>query len=247
MSGARNKLSKKAWLRVYRLTGLLTAVSVVLSVVITNALMETFSAGINVPGLMVAIIMPFLLGTPAIGFVLFKHEQLRAANKRLEQLATTDWLTGCLNRGAFTANVSAQLAATNDTGALLVIDVDYFKSINDRFGHDRGDDALRLIARALTGSLQPGDLLGRLGGEEFGLFIPHANEAIAAQRAEAARQAVARLGFLADGELCSLSVSVGGAAFAGVTDFRTLYRRADDYLYRAKAAGRDCVAVTTAA
>lgn len=247
MTGARRTLSKHAWLRVYRVTGLLSAVSVVLSIVFTNLVMESFSAGINVAGLMVSIFTPLLLGTPAIGFIMFRQEQLRDANTRLERMASTDWLTGCLNRGAFTAAVSAILLEPVVRGALLVVDVDYFKAINDRFGHDRGDDALKLIANALARGVGDGAILGRLGGEEFGVFLPQADDETAGRAAEAIRTEVSQIGLVAEGERHPLSVSVGGATFHGPSDFRTLYRLADDFLYQAKAAGRDRVALSSAA
>ncbi len=234
-------------LRIYRVTGILTAVSVIASVVVTNLIMETFSAGINVPGLITAIIMPVLLGTPALAIIMFKHEQLRVANEQLQQLAATDWLTGCLNRGAFTRRVSQALTAATASGALLIIDIDHFKTINDNHGHDQGDDALRLIAHTFTSLCAPPNLVGRLGGEEFGIFLPGATESEASNWAEAIRDAVARLSFCANGRHCPLSVSVGVAVFQGRTDFRTLYRRADTGLYRAKSAGRDRIEIAAAA
>lgn len=247
MSRARRTLSRPAWLRVYRLTGLLSAVSVVLSIIFTNLIMETFSAGINVPGLMVSIFTPLLLGTPLIGIILYKQEQLREANSRLERLASTDWLTGCLNRGAFTAEVTRLLGQPRTYGAMLVVDVDHFKTVNDRLGHDRGDDVLKLIAEALARAVGADALLGRLGGEEFGIFLPQADDKAARKIAETIRDAVARIGLVFEGRSYPLSISVGGATFEGPSDFRSLYRLADDFLYRAKAAGRDRVALSSAA
>lgn len=247
MTGANSKLSRRSWLRVYRGTGLLTAISVVLSIIITNVIMETFSAGINVAGLSVSILMPLILGGPAIAFILFKQEQLRAANEQLQKIASTDWLTGCLNRYAFTSRVSADLSVPNAFGALLVVDVDHFKRINDHHGHDLGDEALRLIAEKLARSIDGNDLLGRIGGEEFGIYLPRADAARASHMAETLRDAIASISFIAGGEHCPLSISVGGAGFAGPTAFRDLYRQADAYLYQAKAAGRDRIAVAAAA
>jgi diguanylate cyclase (GGDEF)-like protein len=247
MSGAILRLSRRSKLRVYRVTGFLTAISIVVSIATTNFIMETFSAGINIPGLMTAIVIPMLLGTPAIGIIMFKHEQLRAANEQLQRLAATDWLTGCLNRGAFTNRVSHALTEPSASGALLILDVDHFKAINDNHGHDRGDDALRLIARTFTSVCGPQTLVGRVGGEEFGIFLPGASGADASHWAETIRKAITQLTFRPTGGHCPLSVSVGVATFQGRTDFRTLYRRADAGLYRAKSAGRDRIEIATAA
>lgn len=247
-NGANIRLDSQAWLRVYRATGLLTSLAIVLSVVMTNLIMETFSEGINVQGLMVAIVTPLTLAGPSIGFILFRQEQLRVANTKLQKLATYDWLTGCFNRGAFTHEVSETLeAAASRTSALLVIDVDNFKTINDSHGHDRGDDALRLIAGTLqqvVGSAVP---VGRLGGEEFAIFLADTTNQEAGSIAEKLRSAVARLAFVTEGNGCPLSVSIGGAIFTGATDFRTLYRMADACLYQAKAEGRNRVALVDAA
>lgn len=234
-------------MRVLRRTTLLTAMSVLLSVICSKFILETFSAGINVQGLVVSVLMPLVLGGPAIGIILFKQEQLRAANERLRHLASIDWLTGRLNRFAFTGRVSAALNGSTARGALLVVDVDHFKRLNDRHGHDTGDEALRLIADRLTATLADADVIGRLGGEEFGIYLPGAGGDRAGRVAEALRNAVASLTFIADGEHCPLSISVGGATFEGPVEFRQLYRQADSFLYQAKAAGRDRIAVAAAA
>jgi len=247
MTGLNSRLPRQAWLRIYRITGGLTALSVALSVILTNAIMETFSAGINLQGLAVAIVMPVALGTPTMALLLRKHEQLRNANAQLKRLATIDWLTGRLNRGAFTAELTRRLRRPDMRGALLVIDVDHFKAVNDRHGHDRGDDALRLIADTIARTAGETALLGRLGGEEFGVFLEDADAARTDMVAEAIRRGVAELAFIVEGTRCPLSVSIGGATLTASTDFRTLYRLADDNLYRAKSAGRDCVILDQAA
>lgn len=242
-----SRLTRHGWRRVFRFTGLLTAIAVVLSIIATNAIMVTISQGINVPGLIVSIVMPILLGTPSMLLIFYKHEQLRAANEQLRRAATTDWLTGCANRGAFTAQVSHLIAVTRAKGALLVLDVDHFKSVNDRFGHDCGDEALKVIATTISTAAGPSALVGRLGGEEFGVFLPGADQFRAEYIAEQLRRAVAAISFAVAGETCVLSISVGGAVFGGHTDFRSLYRVADQHLYQAKAAGRDRVALSEAA
>jgi diguanylate cyclase len=247
-NAANIRLDRRAWLRVYRATFLLTAAAVALSIIITNVIMETFSEGINIQGLMVAIVTPLMLAGPSIGFILFRQEQLQLANARLKELATYDWLTGCLNRGAFTHAVSQALSSAHQsTSALLVVDVDHFKDINDAHGHDRGDDALCLIAGTLKQTAGENVPVGRLGGEEFAVFLASSNNLEASRMAENLRAAVARLAFVTDGNGCPLSVSIGGAIFAGPADFRTLYRMADTCLYQAKSSGRDRVALIEAA
>lgn len=250
MTEIGRNLPKRAWLRIYRITGAITLISVVLSVIFTNMIMETFSAGINVQGLAVSILMPLALGGPMTWFLVLKHEQLRHANDQLRHLASTDWLTDCLNRGAFTGAVSQELdrcAPDGPGGALLIVDADDFKSVNDRFGHDAGDQALRLIAGAIRQAVRDNDLVGRLGGEEFGVFLAEADVATADQVAESIRHAISVLAFAPGDTPCPLSVSIGGATYAAGATFAELYRLADQHLYEAKNTGRDRVAMMQAA
>jgi diguanylate cyclase (GGDEF)-like protein len=159
-------------------------------------------------------------------------------------------LTACLNRGAFTDKVNdyierAEFGAVSQCGALLVIDADHFKAINDRFGHEHGDEALRTIARTVRSMLRSDDSVGRLGGEEFGVFLPGVDLPTASLIAERIRRAVNLAVFAPGGELRQLSVSVGGASFDAPTDFAELFRVADSRLYEAKRFGRNRVEVVS--
>lgn len=244
------ELPRQAWRRIYRITGALVAVSVILSIVLTNLFMEVFSAGINVPGLITAIIMPMALGGPMILAFMIKQAQLGQANDLLLHMATTDHLTACLNRHAFTHAVTRALtpgSEQNSTGALLIVDADEFKSVNDRFGHHNGDLAIRLIADAIRGAVRTRDVVCRLGGEEFGIFLGNADQREADQVAQHIRSAVSAIQFLPNDKPCPLSVSIGGATYAGQADFTDLYRLADLHLYQAKNGGRGRVAMMQAA
>lgn len=250
MTELHRGLPKRAWLRVYRLSGAITLVSVALSVVFTNVIMEIFSAGINVQGLAVSIVMPLALGGPMTFMLVLRHEQLRHANGQLQHMATTDWLTACLNRGAFTGAVTRHLDRhdrAGSGGALLIVDADDFKGVNDRFGHDAGDEALRLIAGAIRRAVRSGDPVGRLGGEEFGVFLADTDVAAADHVAERIRRAVSAIDFAPGGVPCPLSVSIGGATYVAHAPFGELYRLADQHLYAAKNTGRDRVAIMQAA
>lgn len=250
MTELHRDLPKRAWLRVYRVTGAVTLISVALSVIFTNVIMEVFSGGINVPGLVVSIIMPLSLGGPVIFMLMLRQEQLRHANDQLTHMASTDWLTACLNRGAFTGAVTRYLdrhLSTGSGGALLIVDADDFKGVNDRFGHDAGDEALRLIAGAIRRAVRSGDPVGRLGGEEFGVFLADSDVAAADHVAERIRRAVSAIAFAPGGTPCPLSVSIGGATYVTRAPFGELYRLADQHLYAAKNTGRDRVAIMQAA
>jgi diguanylate cyclase (GGDEF)-like protein len=228
------------------------AASTAVSIILTNIFMEVFSNGLNVAGLAVAVVMPLVLGGPMMFYLTLRHEQLRHANKQLELLASTDWLTTCLNRGAFTTRVVADLerratGPVSDGAALLIIDADDFKQVNDRFGHQQGDSALQMIADAIRASVRSSDLVGRMGGEEFGVYLTGADPGTADQVAERIRHAVSCLRFAPLGAVHQLSVSIGGATFAHRADFNVLYRLADQRLYQAKSQGRDRVDMMQAA
>lgn len=192
-----------------------------------------------------ATVLPVILAGPLFFYLTKKLRELAIANHKLAILAATDSLTACLNRGAFSARVDGWLAAPAeagpDRGALLVVDADHFKKINDRHGHDQGDQALKIIANAIQASVRSGDLVGRLGGEEFGVFLPGATPESAQDVAERVRFSVGSTAFQPNGKAAPLSVSVGCATFVKPVDFSELFRVADERLYCAKNAGRNRV------
>lgn len=200
-------------------------------------------------GLPAAAALAVILAGPILGFLVLRLRELALANQKLDLVASTDSLTACLNRGAFSAKVDARLADDGRgqrriRGALLVIDADHFKSINDNFGHDVGDDALRVIAGAIRGQVRKGDLVGRLGGEEFGVFLPGATQENAAGVAERIRRSISELAFRPNGRRYDLTVSVGGVSFEDQLGFVELFRIADRRLYQAKNSGRNRIELT---
>jgi diguanylate cyclase len=190
------------------------------------------------------VLLPTVLAFPMLAFLMSKLRELAIAKHELTILASTDSLTAVLNRGAFTMVVDAYLeevraAHFREEGALLIVDVDHFKQINDRFGHAAGDAALRLIAIAIQGAVRTVDLVGRIGGEEFGIFLPGSTPEDATYVAERVREAVAATDFRPTGVAAGLSVSVGGATFAKPVQYDQLFHLADQRLYLAKARGRN--------
>jgi diguanylate cyclase (GGDEF)-like protein len=185
-----------------------------------------------------------------IVLVLLMHATLTALVvsrllSQLQRLARRDPLTGLLNRRGMHAALDrhAQLRRrAADTFSVLMIDIDHFKAVNDRHGHETGDRALTHVARLMTQVLGPADLLGRFGGEEFVVLLPAAALAQARAQAEVLRERVrAQPLQLVAGPL-PLSVSIGVAEWSGPPeDVARLLARADDALYRAKHQGRDRV------
>lgn len=165
-------------------------------------------------------------------------EQARAV---LFEQATRDSLTGLLNRPA-TMQVFDQAieqASLGDTPlAIALVDLDHFKSINDRFGHLGGDDVLREIARRLKGALQPGEFAGRYGGEELVLILP--NEIRSPDgRTQQLRAAMVGAPIAVEGSSIVVACSIGVSWYRHGDTSETLLRRADRYLYVAKNSGRD--------
>jgi diguanylate cyclase len=246
----RIELPSASWRRVFLWTFLTLFAAVPLSIAATNGIMTTFSGGTNLAGLAAAASIPVLLGGPTTFYLLIKHQQLKQAIRQLEVHASTDWLTGTLNRRAFTTQVATHLIAAPaqrslPAGALLVVDADEFKHINDRHGHDRGDEALQQIAATIGSTVREGDLVGRLGGEEFGVFLVGADLETARSIAERIRHAISAIAFSPDGATHPLSVSVGGAAYNRHVEFSDLFRLADQRLYEAKQSGRNRCAVAS--
>jgi diguanylate cyclase (GGDEF)-like protein len=176
-----------------------------------------------------------------------RADQLAATNLQLQDLASLDGLTGVANRRRF----DAALTHAWDTGegrplSLILVDIDYFKSFNDRFGHQAGDDCLRLVAATLSASARaPGLLLARYGGEEFALIAEATCAQEAMDVAERLRRDVAalRIDFGPEAQPVSMTVSIGCATvIAGpATDLFDLVAAADAALYAAKQGGRNRV------
>lgn len=171
-----------------------------------------------------------------------------ALMQRLAYAVSHDDLTGILARGAALSRGSALAQAHGSAArplAMLAMDLDHFKQVNDRYGHAAGDRVLVQFAGTVSLLLRPGDVLGRIGGEEFALFLPDTTSAEALEIAERVRGSVERMAvFVAPGRTVRVSVSVGLAMLNNEDEprFERLMVRADRALYEAKAAGRNKVA-----
>ncbi len=180
-----------------------------------------------------------LVGVLALGLsaLLWRHWR---ASSRMHGLAMTDELTQLANRRRVLQHLEERLEQGR-SGALLIGDLDHFKSINDEHGHLAGDDILRAVAESLRASAPAGAELGRLGGEEFVLVLAAADEARALAVADTLRIAVGALDTSARLGGRSVTVSFGATAFGPGDTLADVLRRADEALYEAKRAGRNCV------
>jgi diguanylate cyclase (GGDEF)-like protein len=162
----------------------------------------------------------------------------------LARLASTDSLTGLATRRAFferTASARTFTARLSKPIALMMLDIDHFKSLNDRYGHAAGDDALCVFAATAQQLLREHDIMGRLGGEEFALVLPGADLDGARQMAERLRQAVATVVMPNHGDAFSMTVSIGVVRIAQDEHIKAALARADEALFAAKRGGRNRV------
>jgi diguanylate cyclase (GGDEF)-like protein len=173
-------------------------------------------------------------------FVIESHQDLR-------QSALTDALTGVFNRRAIVRESEREIALARRASrpiSVIAIDVDLFKSINDRYGHNGGDLALRAVADLLRTGLRGTDLIARLGGEEFVVILPETNIQGALHIAEKLRSRLASTPIALPARSIHITFTAGVAQLIGSDlNFDSILGRADQALYRGKAAGRNCVVV----
>ena len=166
----------------------------------------------------------------------------------LVELSSRDALTGLANRRAFELALEREVdrvARSGEPALLLALDIDHFKSVNDRHGHAAGDQTIRAVGAALTDSVRPMDLVARVGGEEFAIILPNCASTFGQTVAERVRRRVERMPILASpsGPELSVTISIGGAfAPQWVRSTPALWKeRADQQLYQAKQQGRNLV------
>jgi diguanylate cyclase (GGDEF)-like protein len=161
-------------------------------------------------------------------------------SRRMRSLALTDELTGVPNRRAMFQRLYPLLQSRAPC-ALLIVDIDHFKQINDRYGHPEGDQALKLVAECIRKEVREPAFLGRLGGEEFVIALPAADRAAAHALAECIRTNVAAVDSSRWQLDPPITVSIGGTLYVAGDTVSTMLQRADGALYDAKRAGRNCV------
>lgn len=175
------------------------------------------------------------------------ERHLTQLNGRLQEMATQleyrashDPLTGALNRGAVIDH--ARRCLLQQDIVLVVLDIDFFKQVNDTYGHPAGDAVIQTVVACLTGLVDGQAVIGRVGGEEFSVVWPGLNQQQGAQFGERLRRAIAATEWPAPiGTQVTASFGVSWSARGGT--FEQAYSRADQALYRAKRAGRNCVHV----
>jgi len=172
----------------------------------------------------------------------------KATEAKLRELATTDGLTGLNNRRRFMELSEREFARSlryDRPLALFMLDIDFFKKVNDTYGHSVGDDVLRSLSETAIMALRGADILGRIGGEEFGVLLPETTLEAAMEVAERLRVSIERSSLDVNGESLSVTVSIGVSIMKpDIVSIEALLKRADDALYDAKQSGRNRVVMS---
>jgi diguanylate cyclase (GGDEF)-like protein len=233
---------------------LTTLLAIIVTYAISFSTRTAFGMPIDTLILVNCALIPTVICMPVGGFIFWQgeklaeaHRSLKLAHAELAERSRIDQMTGALNRETFLETLDTMRRST-DTGTLLIIDADHFKKINDAYGHLRGDEALLKISCAICRAVRHGDIVGRIGGEEFGAILMGAGSDEAAHVAERIRQEVENAAFaLADGTKLRLTVSIGGTTeMFSEASISELMRKADACLYAAKRLGRNRVILDAA-
>lgn len=234
-------------------SGLVAVASAVASLGIMLVVVPMTGGTVDGVGLVMGIVCPIVIAWPASAWTIYQgrklraahrelsraHAELAAAHRRLAEKAKLDEMTGMLNREAFFAAIDGT-RRNPERGALLIIDADHFKKINDNYGHLTGDEALLEISAAIARGVRKDDVLGRIGGEEFAAFLAGATPDEAHRIAERIRREVEMIRFRPDREATvPLTVSIGGTHCPQGATVPELMRAADRKLYEAKRTGRN--------
>lgn len=172
------------------------------------------------------------------------NQDLRSANEQLAAIAATDELTGIANRRQFRTEAQRELhrlRQSHETAAMIMVDLDRFKSVNDQYGHEAGDKVLRAIVEPIHQTIRPRDLFGRMGGEEFVILLAGVDLTTATHIAERVRATIAGLAIEHRGRTIHVTASFGVSQWDGEGGLDDLFRCADGALYRAKERGRNRV------
>jgi diguanylate cyclase (GGDEF)-like protein len=194
--------------------------------------------------LFLSAVIAIVVGYPLAYIFLRQSVRLMHLAEELERISTTDDLTQLANRKTFldrTRGLIASAPAGSSAGILLFIDADHFKTLNDTWGHHAGDEVLRRLGRAIKSSVGEKDVAGRLGGEEFAVFLIAGDKEAAEQACGRIKHAIASIPREVGLEAWRLTVSVGVARHRPGQEIEDILRAADKSLYEAKYQGRNRV------
>jgi diguanylate cyclase (GGDEF)-like protein len=224
---------------------IITLISIALSMLITYLVLELTNSSQKPTAMMISVLAPLIIA-PLVSWhivgLLFEIDQLEI---KMHKLAMTDELTGLRNRHALFLLAEQRLDYAKRYQrivSLLLIDVDYFKQINDKHGHLAGDEVLRHLAKLVKGFIRKSDIIGRLGGDEFLIMLPETDKQNALIYAEKLRRRIQQKTVAFNDSSIGMTVSIGVSTFesdADINRIEDLLHQADTALYQAKRKGRN--------
>jgi diguanylate cyclase len=229
------QLRISSWKHVFVGSAVVTAIVATIPVVVLAIAFGAVPMFIKFPFLLVSGLIPLLIAIPLSILSLHMLKRLNQTVAHLDAYVKVDHLTGVLTRGYFMSEVEKVRA---EGGCLIMADADHFKRINDTHGHDAGDEVLRVIGRLINRVIGNGNFAGRLGGEEFAIYLPQADLAQADMFAAALGSAI-RNQRLAGFDSVGFTVSMGVAVDTPRRSLSEVLKIADQCLYAAKTSGRD--------
>ena len=195
--------------------------------------------------MLMAVIVPIFIAPPLLYIFLKQAKRLEVANKKLAQILRFDSLTKLLTRRAFfteTQEVIRDISSSSSVStAVMFIDIDHFKQVNDTFGHEMGDKVLAKLGQVLKQQIPSQAICGRLGGEEFAIFLPDVKANTTSTISRNISKVFKAQARVIDGKPIAATLSIGIFISHRNHDIDTMLNKADDMLYRAKHQGRDQV------
>ena len=237
-----NEIERRFWFEQIRATLMILVMAVSVSMLVTWFSSAHLDLAARQHMMVLSLLIPMIV-TP-IGLAYMVRQNVRYLNfhRQVQHHANCDDLTGLANRRSFTVDAAAQLAAATaaqQTVGLLVVDIDWFKRVNDNHGHEAGDETLCHIAQTLVHAAPHGALVARLGGEEFTVMCNIDNELGLSRIAESLRRATEATRLLYRGKAIHVTISLGLTLARPDDTLSSLLSRADNALYEAKNHGRN--------
>lgn len=228
----------------------ITVVSILISVIITAFVMESFGPGVGVINIVIGVLAPLVIAPLMSWYMFGLFVRIHELEEEKTRLLTYDSLTGVMSRRAFLTNIETVFKIMKRDGnifTLAYLDIDFFKKINDSYGHAAGDEVLKLFATTLQNHFRESDLIGRVGGEEFIVFLPNTDVKIAFDIFDAFRKKVENSYVPYFDKRIFYTVSIGLTDFSfshgnDAVELDSLIDQADQALYKAKELGRNRVA-----
>jgi diguanylate cyclase len=225
------------WKDVFVYSALITALAVAVPLVVVSIALWRYPFFVKLPILVISGAIPLFITIPISIFSMHMFKLINLTVGRLDDLIKFDAMTGLLSRTNFLHSVSE---VRTKGGMLILLDADHFKKINDSHGHEAGDFALKYISNAMTQMVGSHGFVGRLGGEEFAIYLPQAEQQQAALLMASLGTYLRSRTMDYGGDKIKVSMSMGIVADRGNVAVASLLRRADQLLYLAKSQGRDC-------